>query len=458
MPTVAGGLTRRQVLVASAALALGGCAPFPGPQRAGAAATLVLRPAPPLTLPNSGPKPLAADAEYYRLVPHLAERFNATHRGVVIETGNTYRRGTASVYALIGASAWGETADVPSHLAIALGAHNFDPAMVQAGLLDGFQTGHGLWGLPVSQAPVAIRWRKDAFAAAGLGAPAPDWTIADFQVACTELQRVVQSGKVRGLQAVLYPAGSYFLGPNCCWGVLFEPAWWVAFALGYGGTIAKNGVFAFDRRALEGLSVLVDIVGRFGPPPDGQGLPAGDFPDGFALALDFWGPPGGAQPAAQISTLPAVAAVLRYGPEWAWARVPRFPVRPVITTLANGEGLTRLTNTEPDEGQLELAVEALLWLYDPDAQRLLQAWGAVPVLADPEAQRQFWARQTPEDQAVGDWGNFVGYGAGWPGSVNVSLMSAALNNAVRDPSQLGAQVATAEQKMNASLAQGAGGA
>lgn len=80
----------------------------------------------------------------------------------------------------------------------------------------------------------------------------------------------------------------------------------------------------------------------------------------------------------------------------------------------------------------------------------------MPVLADAAAQRQFWERQAPEDQAVGDWRNFIGYGTDWPGNVNGSLMSAALMRAVGDPAQLEAQVALAEGQMNAALAQGAG--
>jgi len=460
MPALAAstGLTRRQVLATAATLALGGCAPLLTPPRpdASGATTLVLRPASPLAVVHSGPKPLAADAEYYRLVPHLADQFNATHPGMAIATGHTYRRGTASVYALAGVSGWGVDGFASTVLDSALHARNFDPTIVQSGLLDGYRAENGLFGLPVSQAPVAVRWRKDVFRLAGLGTPAPDWTIADFQAACVELQTVVGSGKVRGLQAVLYPPGGYVLGPYCCWGVLFDPAWWTAFSLGYGGTITENGVFALDGRALEGLSVLVDIIRRFSPATGGAGVPASAYPDAFALAVDFWGPPGGADPAAQIHTFPAVAPVLRYGPEWAWARLPRFPARPVITTLPNGEGLTLLRGAAPDERQLEMAVEALLWLHSSDAQRLLEAWGAVPVLADAEAQRQFWERQAPEDQAVGDWRNFIGYGPDWPGPVNESLMSAALMRAVGDPSQLEAAIALAVEQMNATLAQGAG--
>ena len=428
-------------------MALGGCAPLR--RSAGGAAPLVLRPAPPLLGVHSGPDPVVSDADYYRLVPHLVDRFNATHAGVIIEPTNAYHPGPASVYWLTGISGWGSSSGaVTSLLDSALQAHNFDPGIVQAEALAGYRTPSGLTGLPVSQAPIAVRWRKDVFAAAGLSTPASDWTIADFQAACIELQKVVERGTVGGLQAVLYPPQSYVVGPYCCWGVLVDPAWWAAFALGYGGTVAKNGVFALDSRALEGLAVLVDIASRFGPRSP---LPTTAYPDGFALALDFWGPPGGAEPATEAHMVPAVAPVLRYGPHWAWARIPRFPVRPVITTLTNGEGLTPVAGAPSDDRQLAEVVEALLWLYTPAAQRILQAWGAVPVLSDPKAQRRFWKAQAPDGQAVGDWANFIGYGPEWPGSVNRTLISAALMAAIADPSQLEPQVAAAVQRMNASL-------
>lgn len=158
-----------------------------------------------------------------------------------------------------------------------------------------------------------------------------------------------------------------------------------------------------------------------------------------ALAFDFWAPPGVFAPSQAFDA------------RWAWARLPRFPVRPVITTQVNGDRLTLpAQGHQQDERELDIAVEDLLWLYQPEAQSLLQAWGAVPLLAAPDIQDQFWARQSPADQVVGDWRNFVPYDTGWPsgnGRIANARMSA-LEPAFRNPGTLAAGVAQAVRRAN----------
>jgi ABC-type glycerol-3-phosphate transport system substrate-binding protein len=50
-----------------------------------------------------------------------------------------------------------------------------------------------------------VYWRPDVFAAAGVPAPAAQWTIAEFESVCVALQRVVSGGKIAGLASVLGP-------------------------------------------------------------------------------------------------------------------------------------------------------------------------------------------------------------------------------------------------------------
>ena len=144
-----------------------------------------------------------------------------------------------------------------------------------------------------------------------------------------------------------------------------------------------------------------------------------------------------------------------FGPEWSWARLPVFPVRPVVGTMVSGEGLTGPgAGRREHPGQLDAAVDALLWLYGAGAQALLQAWGAVPVAADAAAQRRFWGSQPVGSRVVGDWANFVAFGGGaWAapaaGAMLNALEAAAFSPA--DPTVLAAQVGEAARKVNARL-------
>ena len=435
-------LSRRRMLAGMAALALAGCAPSRA--RGTSDRPLVLR------LVNEPPGLTLSyyTFEYYKTIPHLIAAFNAAHTHVRIVPGSQHVRGPVSLYALqsVGANLVAPAAIQP--LDAALKAANFDPRQVQPDFLQSYRHHNTPSGLPISQMPLAVRWRRDVFAPLRLSPPKADWSIDDFERVCQTVSAAIEGGHAPDLLAPLYPVAA---ATALSFGIVANPAFWMAFALGYGGSVVTDGRFAPDAGALQGLSVLVDIVRRYCPLSVGRPIDttAGlvQLSRRFALAFDLWAPPGVFAP-SQI-----------FGAQWAWARLPRFPVRPVVTTLTNGEGLTMPPHGQQDPGQLDMAVEALLWLYRPAAQALLQAWGAVPVLAAEGIQKQFWSRQSSADQAVGDWRNFVPYDAGWPssqvgwpsGSVKykiTNVMMGALSQAFRHPEALAANVVQAARLLN----------
>jgi len=223
----------------------------------------------------------------------------------------------------------------------------------------------------------------------------------------------------------------------------------MAFALGYGGTVASGPRFAFDAAALDGLSALADIARRFGAGAETVPTAAGGIAgmaDQYAIAFDTWTPPSGAGSDGGVPSLSSSLPSLRFGKEWAWARVPRFPVPPVVTTALDGEGLTLSGSAAPAD--LPPAVQALLWLFAPGAQAALRAYGLPPVRSDVNAQGGFWGMWGPSGQAVGDWRRFTPYDAGWPGPAGSAPMAQALAGAVAEPARLGALVVAAARQMS----------
>ena len=403
-------LLQRRTLLAAAAgvLAVGGCA--------------VAR-----QVVGSHPVVLA-DSALFTSVPGLRQAFAHDHpftqfvsvpltlqtlrKGPALPPGVTYWILNVGVDAVVASKA------VP--LSSTLTALNFNPTVLLPGTLGAFAVRGVQYGLPVQQEVLAVRWRKDVFATAGLKAPAPDWTLADFEGVCARLAAFLASGKAPQVASVLPPSGSMAL--------LQDPALWVAFALGFGGSLVADGRFALDGAAVKGLAALVDLLHRF---------PAPSRADPMAAAMTFgtWMPP------SQRPT----------GGEWAYARMPRFPVRPVITTRPVGEGIQQAAGRPAAPRALAAAATALIWLYSDAAQPLLRAAGFVPVLGSVSAQGEFWRRQSADDQTVGDWQNFLPYAAGWPAIPNPVWMLLAISQAQADPARLPALVAEAVQGMNKGL-------
>jgi len=149
---------------------------------------------------------------------------------------------------------------------------------------------------------------------------------------------------------------------------------------------------------------------------------------------------------------PEVASL--YGPKWRFARLPLFPVTPVIPTLFVGAGLNAPPGMPADiiDPYESAAVEFVTWSYGAEAQALLAAAGVAPVLADAAIQKGFWTAASGNAEAIGDWRHFVNFAAGWPADPPSQIMADALTQAVQAPATLATLLAQAEQAMNAAVA------
>lgn len=340
-----------------------------------------------------------------------------------------------------------------------LRSHNFNPALVLPGLIDGFTYGAQIYALPTFLAPAVVAYRRDAFDAAGLAAPAPEWTLEDFEKTCTVLKGVVESGTVPGLRSVL-PAmvGRTTVSPRSggmpahqVWGQLYyATALAAGFALGFGGTLTQAGRFHLTNDAtVAGLSKLVDLVRQFGGGPDLLPVPTPPVASGptVSWAMD---------PVGTFNATPLWVTKPSRTPEslpLAYASFPRMPVRPIIPVDVTGTGLAYTPSQKaPPAGlssdDLALGADFLLWLYTPGPQRLLADYDLPPVVTNAAAQNAFWAKPPDGMQPPQDWRRFVDYMAGWPGLPPPEIMYAALSQAVAEPGTLKAALTQAETAMN----------
>ena len=452
--------------------ALAGCGPGPAAARPSSSPRSSSGP----MVLNMGPGPSA--------VPGLVAAFNAAQGAVQAmpfpKSGGTgavrsLQVGTVTQYALPrGAAASLEPLDV------ALRVHNVDAAALTGGAVAALQLRGVTYGLPLTQLPWGVRWRTDVFAAAGLDPPAADWTLDEFEAACTALQAFAAAGRAPAIDAALGPfLGEYgmpvdaietFWVPDA-----FEaPGLWSGFVSGFGGTVAESGRFALTgAAALEGFGRLVDLARRFGSSSAAAGAPN---PTEFAAVLSGCPPTGGNYGLwfAPYVPLLRVASPVQPAPvacaQWKWARLPRFPVSPVIPTVVSGLGLAWQPPDIPRqaapplppavtvEASIDAAAAFLVWLYQAAPQGLLRAAGFVPVSAAPADQAPFWSAAAADIRALGDYAHFVDYAAGWPAVPPTDYVGQALAQAVAAPANLAALLATAQQQCNAWLAQQASGA
>lgn len=333
---------------------------------------------------------------------------------------------------------------------------DFDPSGLLPGTMGAFISRGAQDAVPITQAPAAMHWRRDVFDAAGLPAPQPSWTLAQWLDACNRIQAVIASGKVEGLVSVWGPLRSMRIGsgadvmglPN----PLGNPSLWVGFALGYGGTIVQGGHFDFsDAKVQAGLAQLVSLARAFGAPAGVLPTRKADvptFPEKYAIEWVQYLPARG---------FPAAPPPLpQYGPEWRYARFPRLPVRPIVPTNLLGLGVVLTDGSQgtppPPQADLDAADELLLWLYQPNQQRELAAAGIIPILADPATQATYWSSVAADVRAVGDWSHFQPATLGWPGLPPENLMGDALAQAVEDPGTLSGALGSAASQMNAWVA------
>lgn len=312
----------------------------------------------------------------------------------------------------------------------ALRAANFDPTVLASGSLEPFVLqGHTI-ALPFTAIPWAVQWRTDAFTAAGLPSPSPDWAFDDFRDACAALSSLAASGRVKGLQGALAPlVGDPAPGAREWYpSALTYPGLWQAFVWGFGGTIVNDGQYRLtDSSSMKGFTNIVDLARQYSVSQ------AAAMAGGYALSFNLYRP----------GQLPA---------GWQWARLPRFPEKPVIPTVSVAQGLAYRstapgTPPPPEASMLSAAVEYLLWWYTPAATSLLMAESTPPALAGAAEQESYWKSKTGGAPAVGDWANFQDCYSGLPSAPD-AIMYDAINHVVTGKADIQDALATAQKNMN----------
>jgi ABC-type glycerol-3-phosphate transport system substrate-binding protein len=379
--------------------------------------------------------------------PDLLAQFNATQQGI---RAMPWSRVVPILLSEVVQGAQFQQQQAPNMIPLttALRDLNFDVKTLLPGGIDAFTVSGTLAALPTTLRPYCVAWRPDAFEAAGLQPPSVGWTLAEFEAACAALQQTIAAARVEGLVSVLGPmVGTEYTvtdtstrGTEIISGSLSEPGLWVAFALGFGGTVvAKNAFVVTDPGTVTGLSALVHLAAQYGMAP--KLIPA--QVDGIAnfvnlYAMDF------------VSWDPGVTPL--YGTKWRFARLPVFPVTPVIPTVFVGSGLSApagypASAVSPYE---TAAARFLEWSYGSEAQALLGAAGVLPVISDVTVQESFWNHAPAEMQGIGDWRHFIDYADGWPGYPPIAIVANALAQAVQDPSTIGTILSSLQAALNKS--------
>lgn len=343
-------------------------------------------------------------------------------------------------------------------LTVALRELNFDHTVLVPGTMAAWTSGGRILAVPWAELPWGIRWRTDAFDAAGLAPPTSQWTFEEFLEDCTLLQELAVSGRVKGLRAALGPIAlrstgdQWFRGPQ---GTAYLPAlfWeglWQSFVWGFGGSVASNGSFTLtEPETVAGLQTLVDLIEAFSvPAQDVSSLPTkgvtftewdSDVLSLFAMTFDYY------------SQVPG-----RYSSVWAWARMPRFPSLPVVPTMSSAMALDVGSGPIPtaDAPETLAAAQFAAWLDSPAAIKLTAPAGIPPANALPAIQSDFWSGPGPKDAAViGDWRYFRDVYDGFPVVPSQDFVATAISAVLGGSIKLPDALAQAEQQMNNELAQ-----
>lgn len=206
-------------------------------------------------------------------------------------------------------------------------------------------------------------------------------------------------------------------------GSLMLPGLWQAFIWGFGGSIIADGKFELtDPATVQAIEALLALQGYAAPATGG----------GHALAFQLYQP----------APLPA---------PWTWARLPRFPVNPVVTTVSYAQGVVGNPGEVPPD-VLAAAVTFMLWLYEPAAVSLAAGQGDPPVVASASAQPAYWTHKPDGGGAVGDRSHFRDCYDGFP-SVTVHAMEYAMTSVLFGGVKPSAALAVAEQEMNSGRCQ-----
>jgi len=139
--------------------------------------------------------------------PEVVSAFEHAYPRVVIDTtgASAKRPYQVATYAQSPPGSPLPATSLFADLTVALRSLNFQPDALFPGTLASWSNHGHVLGVPTSVTPWGVRWRQDAFTAAGLPPPSADWTFDDFQQDCLALQALATSGRVRGLTAALGP-------------------------------------------------------------------------------------------------------------------------------------------------------------------------------------------------------------------------------------------------------------
>jgi ABC-type glycerol-3-phosphate transport system substrate-binding protein len=376
-------LQRRQLLQAAVAVAgagLVGCGRrSAAPSRASAAAPITLGVAPFL------PPPAYQQA--------LQARFSAENPGFrIVYTG-------AKAPAAKGIRWWlvdsftlsGPQATDTVDLLPALKSLNFNESVIDAALWNAFVRGGRMTALPTQLSPMCIQYWPDVFAAAQVPLPLPDWTWGDFLLTCERLQGAIKAGHLNrsGVGSVLpRMTGSEEFFRQHGLVQLNNDDLWMAFIMGYGGSVVTDGVATLNSpAAADAVTQFVEMVGQYAssahaPPPKNNFA----VPEGVAMGFQSYPRHGG---------LPSKSPGARR-----FARFPRLPKRSVVPADLGGralhnnpDALSELpSNLEVPADILEAAGRYFIWLYQPAQQELLGKAGIPPVIADDSIQKAFWSQ------------------------------------------------------------------
>ncbi len=340
----------------------------------------------------------------------------------------------------------------------ALALEQVNTRNVLAGGMAAFTIHGQVLGVPLSVVPCAVGWRRDVFAAAGLPPPSPYWSWAEFVNACNVIQGLAQAGRLGEVKWALGPMTGTFSTQAAgrtiaTWGgAATTPGIWEAFALGFGGVVASGDKFDLTSSGVvRGLREFVNVTRRFAMParlvPTKDVAAVDSMPDWYAMAFSVFAP--------QIGPAQRVAGVPQFDSRWEYARLPVFPVRPVVTVGFLGAGLqyspppgshtTLAQALETNARAIGIGSRFLSWLVGPRAQAMIAASGLPPVLSN--GQDGFWTRQK-NGKAVGDWRRFVYFAENWPVLPPPAIMNSVLGSAVADPGSLEAGLREAQLKMN----------
>lgn len=335
---------------------------------------------------------------------------------------------------------------------------NFDRSRLLPGTLQALAFDGQQYGLPISASVHCVQYQPAAFAAAGVPAPTPDWALDDFTHACAAIAAAVTAGRLPKFYGPLPPMvgrtsfpvkvgnGKAITGGSE--GALADDAALAtAFAVGFGGWLARGGQFDFTNTgALDGLGHLVDIARTFGGPtarlPRSQ-AEAGTYLNGAAMAFTTWG--------AQTP-----------GPAWRYARLPAFPKAPVVTADLSGvqlvwenpNGIAYIGGVyhDPPDAAVDAITQYALWKYASAVQDPAGN-GPPPIVADPAVQKAYWsaaARTATDGDIVADWRHYAFVRADWPptnGSVADSLFQA-LSSVITGQADLRTALTTEQQRVN----------